>query len=165
MLPGHLAVFWTAVVAYMAVVCGIGLWGYRRASSEEGFLVAGRSLGPVLGGATLMANQVSAGATIGMVGFHYYSGFSYAWSWPLVWIVCAFFVAPRIRRHSGFTLPDYFAARFDSPLARAVSALLILIAYSVMLSAQYQAGSLLFALVSGVSYAQALLLVAGITTI
>ena len=31
-----------------------------------------------------MANQVSAGATIGMVGFHYFSGISYAWTWPLV---------------------------------------------------------------------------------
>ena len=73
-------VFWAAVGAYMAVVVGIGLWSYRRASHEEGFLVAGRSLGPIIGGATLMANQVSAGATIGIVGFHYYSGFSYAWT-------------------------------------------------------------------------------------
>lgn len=163
----HLTLFWTTVVAYMAVVCGIGLWSYRRASNEEGFLVAGRSLGPVLGGATLMANQVSAGATIGIVGFHYYSGFSYAWSWPLVWIgwiVCALFVAPRIRNHPGFTLPDYFAARYDSPAARGISAVFILVAYSVMLSAQYQAGGLLFALVGGISYAKAVILVAGITT-
>lgn len=164
----HLAVFWAAVVTYMAVVCGIGLWNYRRASNEEGFLVAGRSLGPILGGATLMANQVSAGATIGIVGFHYYSGFSYAWSWPLVWIgwiVCALFVAPRIRRHPGFTLPDYFAARYDSATARAISAVFILVAYSVMLSAQYQAGGLLFSLVGGIAYAQAVILVAAITTV
>ncbi len=163
----HLTFFWAAVVAYMAVVCGIGLWSYRRASNEEGFLVAGRSLGPILGGATLMANQVSAGATIGIVGFHYYSGFSYAWSWPLVWIgwiVCALFVAPRIRNHRGFTLPDYFAARFDSAAARGISAVFILVAYSVLLSAQYQAGGLLFALVGGISYANAVMLVAGITT-
>ncbi len=164
----HLTLFWTSVVIYMGVVCGIGLWSYRRTSNEEGFLVAGRSLGPILGGATLMANQVSAGATIGIVGFHYYSGFSYAWSWPLVWIgwiVCALFVAPRIRNHQGFTLPDYFAARFDSPASRGISAVFILVAYSVMLSAQYQAGGLLFALVGGISYTNAVLLVAGITTV
>jgi Na+/proline symporter len=168
MAPGQLIVFWIAVVAYMVVVIGIGLWTYRRTAKEEGFLVAGRSLGPIVGGATLMANQVSAGATIGIVGFHYYSGFSYAWSWPLTWIgwmVCALFVAPKIRRHAGFTLPDYFAARYDSRAARAVSAVFILVAYSVMLSAQYQAGGLLFTLVSGISYAQAVLLVAAITTV
>jgi hypothetical protein len=36
--------FWTAVATYMAVACGIGLWHYRRASNEDGFHVAGRSL-------------------------------------------------------------------------------------------------------------------------
>ena len=63
-----LMAFYALVGAYLVLVCGIGLWNYRRASTEEGFLAAGRSLGPVLGGATLMANQVSAGATIGIVG-------------------------------------------------------------------------------------------------
>jgi SSS family transporter len=160
--------FYVAVALYVGLVCAIGLFSYRRASSSEGFLVAGRSLGPVLGGATLMANQVSAGATIGMVGFHYFSGISYAWTWPLVWIgwlVAAVFVAPKIRNIKGLTLPDYFAARFDSAACRAVSALFILVAYTIMLSAQYQAGGLLFTLVGGMPYVQAVLLVAGITTL
>ncbi|MFN8573544.1 MAG: sodium:solute symporter family protein [Gemmatimonadaceae bacterium] len=160
--------FYVIVGAYLALVCGIGLYNYRRASTEEGFLAAGRSLGPIVGGATLMANQVSAGATIGMVGFHYFSGISYAWTWPLVWIgwvVAALFVAPRIRRIAGLTLPDYFAARFESRMARAVSAVFILVVYAVMLSAQYQAGGLLFGLVGGMSYPRAVLLVAGITTL
>jgi SSS family transporter len=163
----QLSGFWIAVALYIALVCAIGLRQYRKTKSEEGFLVAGRSLGPVVGGATLMANQVSAGATIGMVGFHYYSGISYAWTWPLVWIgwlVCALFVAPKMRGLAGVTLPDYFAARFDSKAARGMAAVFILVAYSVMLSAQYQAGGLLFTLVGGMSYTTAVLLVAGITT-
>ena len=160
--------FYMMVGAYLVLVCGIGLYNYRRASTEEGFFAAGRSLGPIVGGATLMANQVSAGATIGIVGFHYFSGFSYAWSWPLVWIgwvVAALFVAPRIRRIAGLTLPDYFAARYESRLARAVSAVFVLVVYAMMLSAQYQAGGLLFGIVGGISYANAVLVVAGITTL
>ncbi|MGH7712065.1 MAG: sodium:solute symporter family protein [Gemmatimonadaceae bacterium] len=167
MTSAQLAVFYASVAAYIAIVCGIGLRHYRKTTNEEGFLVAGRSLGPIVGGATLMANQVSAGATIGMVGFHYYSGISYAWTWPLVWIgwlVCALFVAPKMRGFAGVTLPDYFAARFDSKAARGMAAIFILIAYTVMLSAQYQAGGLLFTLVGGTSYTSAVLLVAGITT-
>ena len=78
MTGAHLTAFYAIVGAYLVLVCGIGLYNYRRASTEEGFLAAGRSLGPIIGGATLMANQVSAGATIGMVGFHYFSGISYA---------------------------------------------------------------------------------------
>lgn len=168
MSPAHLTAFYAAVALYIAIVCAIGLRQYRKTASEEGFLVAGRSLGPIVGGATLMANQVSAGATIGMVGFHYYSGISYAWTWPLVWIgwlVCALFVAPKMRGLAGVTLPDYFAARFDSKAARGIAAVFILVAYTVMLSAQYQAGGLLFTLVGGMSYTKAVLLVAGVTTV
>jgi len=167
MTAAQLTGFYVAVAIYIAIVCGIGLRHYHKTTNEEGFLVAGRSLGPVVGGATLMANQVSAGATIGMVGFHYYSGIGYAWTWPLVWIgwlVCALFVAPKMRGLAGVTLPDYFAARFDSKGARGMAAVFILIAYTVMLSAQYQAGGLLFTLVGGMSYTTAVLLVAGITT-
>ena len=168
MTGAHLTAFYVIVGAYLVLVCGIGLYNYRRASTEEGFLAAGRSLGPIMGGATLMANQVSAGATIGMVGFHYFSGISYAWTWPLVWIgwvVAALFVAPKIRRVPGLTLPDFFAARFESKAARAIAALFILVVYAVMLSAQYQAGGLLFGLVGGMEYSRAVLLVAVITTV
>lgn len=167
MTGAYLTAFYVIVSAYLALVCGIGLYNYRRASTEVGFLAAGRSLGPIIGGATLMANQVSAGATIGMVGFHYFSGISYAWTWPLVWIgwvVAALFVAPKIRRVPGLTLPDFFAARFESKAARGIAALFILVVYAVMLSAQYQAGGLLFGLVGGMEYSRAVLLVAGITT-
>ena len=167
MSGSQLTAFYVIVAGYLVLVCAIGLYNYRRASTEEGFLAAGRSLGPILGGATLMANQVSAGATIGMVGFHYFSGISYAWTWPLVWIgwvVAALFVAPRIRRIAGLTLPDFFAARFESRAARGIAATFILVVYAVMLSAQYQAGGLLFGLVGGMEYRQAVILVAGITT-
>jgi Na+/proline symporter len=167
MTGAHLTAFYIIVGAYLVLVCGIGLYNYRRASTEEGFLAAGRSLGPIIGGATLMANQVSAGATIGMVGFHYFSGISYAWTWPLVWIgwvVAALFVAPKIRRVPGLTLPDFFAARFESDWTRGIAAVFILVVYAVMLSAQYQAGGLLFGLVGGMEYSRAVLLVAGITT-
>ena len=167
MTSAHLTAFYAIVGAYLVLVCGIGLYNYRRASTMEGFLAAGRSLGPIIGGATLMANQVSAGATIGMVGFHYFSGISYAWSWPLVWIgwvVAALFVAPKIRRVPGLTLPDFFASRFESNAARGVAALFILVVYAVMLSAQYQAGGILFGVVGGMNYPRAVLLVAGLTT-
>lgn len=164
----HSTVFLISTAVYVVLVCAVGLLSYRKTADEAGFLVAGRSLGPIIGGATLMANQVSAGTTIGVVGFHYFSGISYAWTWPLAWIgwmVAALFVAPKMRDLAGITLPDYFAARFDSRALRAISALLILFAYSVMLSAQYQAGGLLFNLLTGIRYSWAVALVAAITVL
>jgi Na+/proline symporter len=164
----HPTLFYTVIGTYAALVTLIGALSYRKTSSEAGFLVARRSLGPILGGATLMANQVSAGTTIGIVGFHYFSGVSYAWTWPLVWfgwLVAAVFVAAKIRDLAGFTLPDYFAARFASSTARGLAAGLILLGYSGLLAAQYQAGGILFNLVAGIRYNQAVIVVAVITVV
>ena len=148
---------------YIVFVCAVGIWSSRKAKDEVGFLVAGRSLGPILGGATLMANQVSAGTTVGIVGFHYFSGISFAWTWPLTWIgwmVAALFVAPKMRAFAGVTLPDYFAARFQTEYARVLASILILMGYTFMLSAQYQAGGLIFGMVTAMPYARAVFLVA-----
>ncbi|HXV85853.1 MAG TPA: sodium:solute symporter family protein, partial [Gemmatimonadales bacterium] len=158
--------FFVAVAAYVVAVCAIGLTQYRKTRDEAGFFVAGRSLGPVVGGATLMANQVSAGTTIGIVGFHYFSGISYAWTWPLVWIgwlVAAVFVAPKMRDLAGVTLPDYFAARFGGMTGRVVAAVCILLVYTVLLTAQFQAGGILFGLAGGMPETWAVALVATIT--
>jgi Na+/proline symporter len=161
-----MTLFFTAVALYVAAVCAIGLAQFRKTRDEAGFFVAGRSLGPIVGGATLMANQVSAGTTIGIVGFHYFSGISYAWTWPLVWIgwlVAAVFVAPKMRDLAGVTLPDYFSARFGSVAARCVAAVAILIVYTVLLTAQFQAGGILFGLAGGMPELWAVPLVAAIT--
>ena len=161
-----MTLFFVAVAVYVVTVCAIGLTQYRKTRDEAGFFVAGRSLGPIVGGATLMANQVSAGTTIGIVGFHYFSGISYAWTWPLVWIgwlVAAIFVAPKMRDLAGVTLPDYFAARFGSVAGRLVAAICILVVYTVLLTAQFQAGGILFGLAGGMPEAWAVALVAAIT--
>jgi Na+/proline symporter len=155
-----------AVGFYILFVCAVGIWSSRKAKDEVGFLVAGRSLGPILGGATLMANQVSAGTTVGIVGFHYFSGISFAWTWPLTWVgwmVAALFVAPKMRNFAGVTLSDYFAMRFQSESIRVLASILILMGYTFLLSAQYQAGGLIFGMVTAMPYTRAVLLVASIS--
>ncbi|HUA83466.1 MAG TPA: sodium:solute symporter family protein [Bryobacteraceae bacterium] len=156
----------SAIGIYVVFACAVGIWSSRKAKDESGFLVAGRSLGPILGGATLMANQVSAGTTVGIVGFHYFSGISFAWTWPLTWIgwmVAAFFVAPQMRKFAGMTLSDFLAVRFQSESIRVLASVLILIGYAFLLSAQYQAGGLIFGAVTGMTYGHAVLLVASIS--
>jgi len=155
-----------AVGVYVVFACAIGVWSSRKAKDEAGFLVAGRSLGPILGGATLMANQVSAGTTVGIVGFHYFSGISFAWTWPLTWVgwmVAALFVAPQMRKFAGMTLSDYLATRFQSESIRVLASILILMGYTFLLSAQYQAGGLIFGAVGAMSYRHAVLLAASIS--
>jgi hypothetical protein len=89
--------------------------GYRRTRTAADFIVAGRTLGALVGGGTLAASQISAGTFVGTVGLHYMAGVCFAWVWPgawLGWIVSAVFVAPKLRGSGALTVPDYFARRY-----------------------------------------------------
>ena len=129
-------------LAYFAVVCGVSVWGYRRATSEVEFLVAGRTIGPWVGGAVLAATQISAGTFVGTLGRHYLTGVSWTWIWFGVWagwVTSAIFVAPKLRRFGALTVADYVGTRFASEGARTLAAALIIVTYSILLTAQFQA--------------------------
>ncbi len=161
--PGILAV---VLAGYGLVILGIALWAYRRTHTEDDFLVAGRSVGALVGGATLAATQLSSGTVVGTVGFHYLTGVSWAWIWPGVWIgwvVAAVWVAPKLRAFGGVTVPDYVAVRFGSERARVLSAILIVVAYTVYLSAQYTAGGIIFQALFRWPYLAGVLVVALLT--
>ena len=129
-------------LAYFAVVFGVSLWGYRRATSEVEFLVAGRTIGPWVGGAVLAATQISAGTFVGTLGRLYLTGVSWTWIWFGVWAgwaTSALFVAPKLRRFGALTVADYVGTRFASEGARTLAAALIIVTYSILLTAQFQA--------------------------
>ena len=137
---------------YFAAVLLLAWSGYRRTRNSADFLVAGRTLGPLLGGATLAATQISAGTFVGTVGIHYLSGVSFVWVWPgawLGWLVSAMFVAPRLRAAGVLTVPEYCERRFGSSALRAIAAVLIVIAYSIYLVAQYKASGIIVSAVTG----------------
>lgn len=154
------------LVGYALVILAIGWWSYRSTRTEDDFLVAGRSVGALVGGATLAATQMSSGTVVGTVGFHYLTGVSWVWIWPGVWIgwvVAAVWVAPKLRAFGGVTVPDYIAVRFASEHARVIAALLIVTAYTIYLTAQYQAGGIIFQALFGWPFVSGVLAVAGMT--
>ncbi len=127
---------------YFAAVMGIGVWGFFRTRTEVDFLAAGRTIGPIVGGAVLAATQISAGTFVGTLGRHYSTGISFFWIWLGVWagwVASALWVAPKLRRLGALTVPDYIAHRFGSETARVLSALLIIVSYTIYLVAQFQA--------------------------
>jgi SSS family solute:Na+ symporter/sodium/proline symporter len=148
-MTGALAV---VLVTYFAAVLALAVVGYRRTRTSADFIVAGRSLGALVGGATLAATQISAGTFVGTVGLHYLAGVCFAWVWPgawLGWLVSAVFVAPRLRAAGVLTIPEYCERRFGSRGVRALAALLIIVAYSIYLVAQYKASGIIVSTVLG----------------
>lgn len=143
--------FVAILAAYFGAVGLLGWLGYTRTRTSADFIVAGRTLGAVVGGATLAATQISAGTFVGTVGLHYTAGVCFAWVWPgawLGWVVSAIFVAPKLRESGALTIPDYFARRYGSS-ARTLSAVLIAVAYTVFLVAQYKASGIIVHAVLG----------------
>ncbi|WP_047151760.1 sodium:solute symporter family protein [Aneurinibacillus tyrosinisolvens] len=158
--------FYVVLVIYFVVILGIGIWAGRTNKDSEDFLVAGRSIGPLVGGAAFAATQMSAGTFVGTLGVHYMTGGSFLWIWAglwMGWLVAATLVGPKFQSFKGLTVPDYVGTRFNSKAARAISALLILIAYTVLLTAQYQAGGNIFQTLFGIPFIWGAIITVGIT--
>ncbi len=137
--------FALVLLGYSAAVILLAWAGYRRTRTAADFIVAGRSLSALVGGATLAATQISAGTFVGTVGLHYAAGVCWIWIWPgawLGWLISAVFVAPRLRASGALTIPEYCRRRFGSRLTQGLAALLIIVAYTVYLVAQYKASGI-----------------------
>lgn len=159
-------VFIALVVVYFATLVGISIWSGLKTRGLDDYLTAGRSIGSVVGGASLAATQMSAGTFVGTIGVHYLTGASFAWLWPglwLGWLVQALFVAPRFAKFGGKTVPEYVRVRYNSPTASRLAALLILVAYTVYLTAQYQAGGAIFQTLFGLPFLYGVLITIGVT--
>ncbi len=123
----HLAL----LIAYCVVIMGMGLYVGRRTKTKGDFFVAGRSLGPGLLFATLVAANIGAGSTVGASGLGYRDGLS-AWWWvgsaALGSLVQAFLVGPRMRRVAAerglHTVGDFLEYRYGRNVRGIVSSLL-----------------------------------------
>ncbi|SLL33500.1 Sodium/proline symporter [Mycobacteroides abscessus subsp. abscessus] len=146
-------VFYYVIIGYFVVILGIGIWAGRGNKTSEDHLVAGRSIGAVVGGAALAATQMSAGTFVGTMGIHYLTGASYIWFWPglwLGWLVSAIWVAPKFQQFKGVTVPDYVEKRYNSKSGKVIAAILIIIAYTVYLIGQYVAGGIVMQTIFGI---------------
>ena len=123
----HLAL----LIAYCVVIMGMGLFVGRQTKTKGDFFVAGRSLGPGLLFATLVAANIGAGSTVGASGLGYRDGLS-AWWWvgsaALGSLVQAFLVGPKMRRIAAdrglHTVGDFLEYRYGRNVRGIVSSLL-----------------------------------------
>src|SRR3954451_24541421 len=97
------------LAAYMAAMVAVGFWTRRKAVNQEEFLVAGRSVGPVLYSGTLAAIIIGGGATVGGVKLGYTYGLSGMWfvsMYGVGMIVMGLVLVPRILKLKLYTIPE-----------------------------------------------------------
>jgi len=148
----HLAL----LLAYSALLIGLGLWLGRRVRGSGDFFVAGRRLGPGLLFSTLLAANIGAGSTVNAAGLGFRDGLS-AWWWVgsagIGSLVLAFTVGPRIRRlaadHDLRTVGDFLEWRYH-PGVRGLIAALLWLGTLAILAGQLIAGSRVLEAVAGI---------------
>jgi SSS family solute:Na+ symporter len=119
------------LIAYSLGQIALGIWIGRRVRTARDFFVAGRSLGPGLLFATMLAANIGAGSTVGATALGYRDGLSAVWwvgSAALGSVVLAFWIGPLMRRtaadHDLRTVGDFLEFRFGVHVRTAVAALL-----------------------------------------
>ena len=147
----HLAL----LVVYSFGIVGLGIWTARFVRGSSEFFVAGRSLGPGLILASMLAANIGAGSTVGAAGLAYRDGLG-AWWWVgsagIGSLVFAFFVAPRLwqiaKDHDFYTTGDYLEFRY-SPAVRGVTTALIGLGVLALLAGQLIAGATILNVLTG----------------
>lgn len=164
---------WITLGLYFALMLGIGLWSYRESTDDvAGYMLGGRRLGPAVASLSAGASDMSGWMLLGLPGAMYVSGLSAAWI-ALGLFVGALanylIVAPRLRVYTAtandaITIPDYFDKRFmdRSRLLRIVSAVVIVVFFTLYTSSGLVAGGKLFQTSFGLDYAWGLWITAGV---
>ena len=161
-------------VVYILAMVVIGFIAWRATKNFSDYILGGRSLGSWVTALSAGASDMSGWLLMGLPGAVYLSGLSQSWI-AIGLIVGAYLnwllVAGRLRvhtelNHNALTLPDYFTHRFEdhSRLLRILSAMVILVFFTLYCASGVVAGATLFEGTFGWSY-QTSLWVGAIATI
>ena len=159
-----------AMVVYMAAVILIGVYYAKRANkNSEAFFLGGRSLGPWVTAMSAEASDMSGWLLMGLPGVAYWCGLSDA-AWTAIGLAIGTYfnwliTSKRLRRYSirantSITLPDFFSGRFreKKPAILIISALFILVFFTVYAASCLATCGKLFSALFGASYESMMLL-------
>lgn len=162
-----------ALAAYFVLMLAIGLYAYRKSTSDVSeYMLGGRKLHPAVGALSAGASDMSGWMLMGLPGAIFLAGYSAAWI-AVGLVIGAYlnyrFVAPRLRvftemADDAITIPDYFEKRFsdNTRRLRVFSSVVIVIFFTLYTSAGIVAGGKLFEASFGLDYYLGLFLTAGV---
>ena len=145
----------------------IGIYFYFKTEDLSDYILGGRGLSPSVTALSAGASDMSGWLLLGLPGMMYTDGIVGAWI-AIGLIIGAYlnwhYVAKPLRVYTHYlddsiTIPDYFANRFNdkSNLLRIVTAVVILLFYTLYTSSGLVGGAKLFEATFGLDYETALL--------
>ena len=148
----------TIVGITFAIYIGIAFWA--RAKSTQEFYVAGGDINPVANGMATAADWMSAASFISMAGliaFLGYGGSVFLMGWTGGYVLLALLLAPYLRKHGSFTVPQFISDRYYSKTARVVAVVCLIIASVTYVIGQMKGIGVAFSRFLEVDYDQGLM--------
>lgn len=153
-----------AMIGYMLVVIGIGLFFAKRAqANSENYFLGGRSLGPWVAAMSAEASDMSGWLLMGLPGLAYWTGLADA-AWTAIGLALGTYVnwlivAKRLRKYSAvsgdaITIPDFFSNRFHEKrkVILGISAIFILVFFTIYASSCFVTCGKLFSALFDADY-------------
>src|SRR5688572_1911743 len=138
-------IFFVTIIAYVAVMLGVGIWKSRTTRTQDQFMVAGRSVSTWYLVGTLVCTWIGSGSLFGGAGLAFREGLGDLWMSAGAWvgIVIVYFLAHRVRRIAQYTVADILEKRYTAA-ARVLGTLTVIVAYMAIAGYQFRgAGRLL----------------------
>ena len=155
------------VVVYLIAMLGIGFYSSKKVLSNEDFMVAGRSLGPILMAGTLSATEIGGGSSLGVVE-KAYGQWGLGASWYITTMGIAFvilsFIAHRFRKAEVKTVPEYFRRRYGKS-AGFITAIIMLLPLIGLTASQFIASATIVSVMLNLDFKIAVTVVAVVVTI
>jgi sodium/proline symporter len=153
-------------VFYFILLLGIGFYFYRRSVSIEDYLLGGRGMGAWVTALSAQASDMSGWLLMGLPGAIYLGGMTNVWiaiglffGTALNWKLVSARLRVYTQQTNTITLPCFFEQRFADPtgLLRAISAIIILIFFTIYASSGLVATGKLFESTFNVKYETAVI--------
>jgi SSS family solute:Na+ symporter len=161
-------------LVFLAVMIGVGLYTRKQASSVDGFVLGGRSVGPWLTAFAFGTSYFSAVVFVGYAGqFGWKYGLSSAWIGVgnavigslLAWLILGRRTKLMTQHIESRTMPDFFGTRFDSQQLRVLASIIAFVFLIPYTAGVYSGISRLFEMGFDIPYEYCVILMAILTAV
>lgn len=162
------------LVAYFALMVGIGLYCRKHATDVNGFVLGGRSVGPWLTAFAYGTSYFSAVVFVGYAGqFGWKYGIAATWAGIgnaiigslLAWVVLGRRTRIMTQHLDSATMPQFFGQRYGSQALKIVASVIIFIFLIPYTASLYNGLSRLFGMAFNIDYSVCIILMAVLTAI
>ena len=174
-MSGTSIIILCAILVYMCLLIGVGIYNSKKNSTSEDFYLGGRRMGALVVAMSAEASDMSSWLLMGLPGVAYLTGIADAF-WTAAGLAAGtylnwLFTSRRLRRYSekidAITVPNFFAKRFhdEKNIITAISAVIIVVFFIPYVASGFAACGKLFNSLFGLDYMTGVILFAIIIVI